>query len=50
MTVLHGLLSHWVRDFGLDRNRHSAKFYRIVNEIPTVLLIVIVILAVVKPF
>jgi putative membrane protein len=50
MTVLHGLFSHWVNEFRFDRNRHGQKFYRIVNEIPTFLLIVIVALAVVKPF
>jgi putative membrane protein len=50
MTVLHGLFSHWVNEFRFDRNRHSQKFYRIVNEIPTFLLIVIVVLAAVKPF
>jgi putative membrane protein len=50
MTILHGLFSHWAHDFALDRNPRSAKFYRIANEIPTVLLIVIVILATVKPF
>jgi len=50
MTVLHGLFSHWVNEFRFNRNRHSQKFYRIVNEIPTILLIVIVVLAAVKPF
>ncbi len=50
MTVMHGLFSHWARDFVHDRNAHSAKFYRVANEIPTVLLIAIVILATVKPF
>jgi protoporphyrinogen IX oxidase len=50
MTVMHGLLGHWGHEFDLDRNRHSAKFFRIANEIPTVFLIAIVILAVVKPF
>jgi len=50
MTVLHGLFAHWVNEFSFDRNPHPAKIYRIVNEIPTVLLIVIVLLAVVKPF
>ena len=39
-----------VQDFAADRNRHSQKFYRIINEVPTVLMIVIVILVVVKPF
>jgi putative membrane protein len=50
MTILHGLLAQWVREFALDRNRRAAKFYRIVNEIPTVLMILIVALATVKPF
>jgi protoporphyrinogen IX oxidase len=50
MTVLHGLYSHWAHEFDLDRNARSPKFYRIANEIPTVLLIAIVILAAVKPF
>ena len=50
MTILHGLFSHWAREFAFDRNRHSPKFYRVANEIPTLLLIAIVILATVKPF
>jgi protoporphyrinogen IX oxidase len=50
MTVLHGLFARWVNEFRVDRNKHSDKFYRIINEIPTALLIVIVILVVVKPF
>jgi putative membrane protein len=50
MTALHGLFSHWVNEFRFDRNRHSQKFYRIVNEIPTGLLIIIVVLVAVKPF
>jgi putative membrane protein len=50
LSGLHGFLVHWVRDFGQDQNRHSAGFYRIINEVPTVLMIAIVVLAVVKPF
>jgi putative membrane protein len=50
MSVMHGLCGHWLAEFAADRNRRSQKFYRIANEIPTVLLILIVILAVVKPF
>jgi protoporphyrinogen IX oxidase len=50
MSAVHGLLARYVRDFGADRNRHSHKFYRIINEVPTVLMIVIVVLAIVKPF
>lgn len=50
MSGLHGYFARLVKQFAADRNRHSPKFYRIVNEIPTVLLILIVVLAVVKPF
>jgi protoporphyrinogen IX oxidase len=50
MSAMHGLLSRWVRDFAADRNLHSQKFYRIINEVPTVLMIGIVILVIVKPF
>src|SRR5262249_31182407 len=50
LSGLHGLFARWVRLFGADRNPHSQKFYRIINEVPTLLMIGIVILAVVKPF
>jgi protoporphyrinogen IX oxidase len=50
LSALHGFLVRWLRDFASERNRHSARFYRIINEVPTVLMIGIVILAVVKPF
>ena len=50
MTALHGFLSRWRRDFERDANRHSARFYRMVNEVPTLLLIVIIILVIVRPF
>jgi len=50
LSVMHGQCSQWVADFSRDRNRHSQKFFRIVNEIPTVLMIGIVLLAVLKPF
>ncbi len=50
MSAMHGFLTARVRDFALDRNTRSQKFYRIINEVPTVLMILIVILVVVKPF
>ena len=50
LSALHGFFARWVRDFTADRNRHSQNFYRIINEIPTILMIGIVILVVVKPF
>jgi putative membrane protein len=49
LSGVHGLLARWVRDFAADRNAHTQRFYRILNEIPAVLMIVIVILVVVKP-
>jgi protoporphyrinogen IX oxidase len=50
LSALHGLFARWVKDFAADRNTHSPKFYRIINEVPTILMIGIVILAIVKPF
>ena len=46
----HGMLSRWRKDFEADRNTRPARFFRRVNEVPTVLMIVIVIMVVVKPF
>src|SRR5580704_7124286 len=50
LSALQGFFTRWVKDFAGDRNRHSLKFYLIINEVPTVIMIGIVILAVVKPF
>src|SRR5262250_580849 len=49
MSAVHGILVRGVRDFGADRRRRSQKYYRILNEVPAILMVVIVILAVVKP-
>lgn len=50
LSGFHGALARWVRDFAEDRNTRPARFYRIANEVPTVLMIGIVILVIVKPF
>jgi putative membrane protein len=50
MSGVHGMLSAQRRKFANDENQKSAKFFRILNEVPTVLMVVIVILAVVQPF
>ncbi|WP_316206693.1 MULTISPECIES: protoporphyrinogen oxidase HemJ [unclassified Bradyrhizobium] len=50
MSGVHGFFSRWVREFAADRNTHAQRFYRIINELPTVLMIGIVILVIVKPF
>ncbi|MEA1831143.1 protoporphyrinogen oxidase HemJ [Methylobacterium durans] len=49
MSGMHGWFARMVKDFAADRNRRDHRFYRIVNEVPTLLMIAIVILAVVKP-
>ena len=46
----HGLLARWVRAFAQDRNTRTARFFRMVNEIPALLMVAIVILVVVRPF
>ncbi len=50
MQVIHAALSRWRRHFEQDDNRHSGVFYRYMNEVPTLLMIGIVIFVVVKPF
>lgn len=50
MVVCHVLFAKWRKIFLRDENTRSAKFYKIWNEVPTVLMIAIVILAVIKPF
>ena len=50
LTGFDGMCRRWMRDFANDRNTRSARFFRIANEVPTLLVIVIVILVIVKPF
>lgn len=50
MSGVHGYLVGQVKKFGRDERPHDARHYRIVNEVPTVLMILIVVLVVVKPF
>jgi putative membrane protein len=50
MSGVHGFLSKTVKVFAADQNVRPAKFYRMINEVPTVLMIGIVILVIVKPF
>jgi protoporphyrinogen IX oxidase len=50
LTGIHGWFAGMVKTFAADRNTREAKFYRIINEVPTLLMIVIVILVIVKPF
>jgi putative membrane protein len=50
MSGLHGFFARWVKAFAADKNPHSQKFYRIINEVPAVLIVFIVLLVVLKPF
>jgi putative membrane protein len=50
LSGFHGATSKWRKDFLNDRNRRPEKFYRIANEVPTILMIIIVIMVIVKPF
>ena len=50
LTGIHHVFGAWRKKFEADANTRSAKFYRIWNEVPTLILILVVILVVVKPF
>ena len=49
LTCYHFMLGKYLHDFALDNNHKSSKFYRILNEVPTILLIVVVFVVVFKP-
>jgi putative membrane protein len=50
LSAIHGMMAGWRRAFAQDRNTHSQRFFRIVNEMPTLAMIVIVIMVIVRPF
>ena len=50
LTLLHHLFALWRKDFAADRNARSARFYRVANEAPTLLVVAIVVLVIVQPF
>jgi protoporphyrinogen IX oxidase len=50
LSGVHGFFARCVKDFAADRNTRSQRFYRIINEVPALLMVGIVILVVVKPF
>ena len=49
LTIYHLFLGYHLRKFALDENKKSAKFFRIINEIPTILLILIIFVIIYKP-
>jgi len=50
LVVYHLYCGKILNDFAADRNRHGHVFYRYMNELPTVILVAVVILTVVRPF
>ena len=50
MTALHGMLSRWRKNLKAGTNTHDSRFFRIANEVPTILMAGIVIFVIVKPF
>lgn len=50
LTACHGLLAKHRKAFAEDRNEKSARYFRILNEVPTLLMIVIVVAVIVRPF
>jgi protoporphyrinogen IX oxidase len=50
LTVHHVFQGRWLREFAQDRRERNQRFYRIQNEVPTLMMIGIVILVIVKPF
>ena len=49
LFVLHGMMGRWYRDFSNESNKRSSTFFRYINEVPAILMVFIVILAVVRP-
>lgn len=50
LAGFHGKCSRWRKDFAADRNTKTSRYFRIANEVPTLVMVVIVLLAVIKPF
>ena len=50
LSAFHMALAKWRRDFEADRNIRPAKFYRVINEVPTLLMAVIILLVIMRPF
>lgn len=50
LTMMHGLMARWRKDFTEGKNKHSDRFYRILNEMPVIAMVIGVIMVVIKPF
>ena len=49
LSIYHFALGKYLDDFAIDKNQKSSKFFRIFNEIPTILLIVVIFVVIFKP-
>src|SRR5579875_2589146 len=50
MSAFHGMVGRWRREFLHDRNRHGPGFYRLAHHVPTILLVLIIVMVIVRPF
>jgi len=50
LSAQHGFCAFWVKEFAVDKRKRKAKFFRLVNEVPTVIMILVIILVEVQPF
>jgi putative membrane protein len=50
LMIIHGLLARWRKDFASGQNKHSENFYKMINEVPTIMMIIAVFMVILKPF
>jgi protoporphyrinogen IX oxidase len=50
LSHFHHVMGRWRKDFAADKNTRSSRYFRIANEVPTLAMIVIVIMVIVRPF
>lgn len=50
LGAIHGSFSKWRKEFAADQNTRPAKFYRLINEVPFIFLLVIIVMVIVRPF
>ncbi len=50
LFIMHGLMERWRGEFARGQNKRPARFFRMINEVPTLLMIIIVLMVVAKPF
>lgn len=50
LTLIHGLFAKWRKMFSQNKNTYSPNFYRVINEVPTILMVIAVCMVIIKPF